>query len=109
MVLRNLNYYLLPIKTMDVYTKFVMSIPEIHYSDRCYLILAYDQCDEEFNYIAKDIRKCFPSETYSRIEKRLLDLNLIYRTRSKTKLRLNYVWKDGFNRVPGSEGKYNTY
>ena len=88
---------------MDIYTKFVMSIPNIHYSDKCYLILAYDQCDEEFNYIAKDIRKRFPRETSVRIEQRLLDLNLIYRTRNKTKFRLNYVWKDGFNLVPGSE------
>lgn len=88
---------------MDVYTKFVMSIPNIHYSDKCYLILAYDLCDEEFNYVARDVRKQFPAETYQRIERRLFELNLIYRTRSKNKFRLNYVWKDGFNLVPGSE------
>ena len=62
---------------MDIYTKFVMSIPNIHYSDKCYLILAYDSCDEEFNYVAKNIRKQFPKETSVRIEQRLLDLNLI--------------------------------
>ena len=56
---------------MDIYTKFVMSIPNIHYSDKCYLILAYDSCDEEFNYVAKNIRKQFPRETSVRIEQRL--------------------------------------
>ena len=35
---------------MDVYTKYVMNIPNITYSDKCYLILAYDQCSEEFVY-----------------------------------------------------------
>lgn len=94
---------------MDVYTKFVMSIPDIHYSDKCYLILAYDLCDEEFNYVAKDIRKQFPKETGVRIEKRLLDLNLIYRTKSKNKFRSNFVWKNGFNRIPNHDNSYRTY
>lgn len=93
---------------MDVYTKFVMSIPNIHYSDKCYLILAYDLCDEEFNYAARDIRKQFPRETSVRIEQRLLDLNLIYRTKNKNKFRLNFVWKDGFNRIPNHDNSYRT-
>lgn len=94
---------------MDIYTKFVMSIPNIHYSDKCYLILAYDSCDEEFNYVAKNIRKQFPRETGVRIEQRLLDLNLIYRTKSRSKFRLNYIWKDGFNRIPDRDNSYRTY
>ena len=94
---------------MDIYTKFVMSIPNINYSDRCYLILAYDSCDEEFNYVAKNIRKQFPRETNVRIEQRLLNLNLIYRTKSKSKFRLNYIWKDGFNRIPNNDNSYRTY
>ena len=94
---------------MDIYTKFVMSIPNIHYSDKCYLILAYDSCDKEFNYVAKNIRKQFPRETSVRIEQRLLDLNLIYRTKSKSKFRLNFVWKDGFNRIPNHDNSYRTY
>lgn len=91
---------------MDIYTKFVMNIPEIHYSDKCYLILAYDICDEEFNYVAKNIRKQFPRETCVRIEQRLLDLNLIYRTKSKNKFKLNYTWKVGFNRIPNHDNSY---
>lgn len=94
---------------MDIYTKFVMSIPNIHYSDKCYLILAYDSCNEEFNYVAKNIRKQFPKETSVRIEQRLLDLNLIYRTKSKSKFRLNYIWKDGFNRILNHDNSYRTY
>lgn len=54
---------------MDVYTKYVMNIPNITYSDKCYLILAYDQCSEEFIYKAFDVRKHFPAESYRRIEK----------------------------------------
>lgn len=93
---------------MDVYTKFVMSIPEIHYSDKCYLILAYDECDEEFTFSPTNIRKQFPRETSVRIEKRLFDLNLLYRTKSKNKFRLNYIWKDGFNRIPNHDNSYRT-
>lgn len=80
---------------MDVYTKYVMNIPNITYSDKCYLILAYDQCSEEFVYKAFDVRKHFPAESYRRIEKRLLENNLIYRyPKGKGNFRLNYVWKD---------------
>ena len=40
-------------------------------------------------------KKMFPAESYRRIEKRLLENNLIYKyPKGKGNFRLNYVWKD---------------
>lgn len=83
---------------MDVFTKYVMELPNIGYSSKCYLILAYDICSEEFVYKASSVRKHFPNETYRRIEKALLEHKLIHLyPKGKGNFRLNYVWKDMYN------------
>lgn len=78
---------------MNYYTRYVLSLPDLSYGERLYLIIAYDACDEEYRYYQEVVHKFFPKATIGRIETGLTEkghISTIAYIRKRKFLRLNY-------------------
>lgn len=55
---------------MDYKTTYVMGLPKLSYGEKLYLILAYNECDENYEFIGKTVQ-LFPQSSRTRIERSL--------------------------------------
>ena len=53
---------------MNYYARHVINIPDLSHGERLYLLLAYDACDEEYQYYQEIVRCVFPRSSIGRIE-----------------------------------------
>lgn len=78
---------------MNYYSKYVISLPNLSYAEKVYLLIAYDICDEDYGYYQRDVKKYFPTSSLIRIESGLLKkghiASFIYEKKKKY-IKLNY-------------------
>lgn len=78
---------------MNYYSRHVINIPDLSHGERLYLLLAYDACDEDYQYFQETVRCVFPRSSIGRIENSLVKkghISTVAYIRKKKLLRLNY-------------------
>ena len=78
---------------MNYYVRHVINIPDLSHGERLYLLLAYDACDEEYQYYQEIVRCVFPRSSIGRIENSLVKkghISTVAYINKRKLLRLNY-------------------